>query len=344
MLDFSQTIRERRTIRRFNTTPVAPELLVYLLNGAASLYEAEGTPRWRCIYAGTSESRQRLVESMIAKMKESKLGKLIPVKMIDFLIKRITDIPAHLIFIAESADNRRQSDENYAAVCSVMQNFQLLGWERGLGMLWDTDPMLQSESFLTEIGLREGERLAGILHAGYFDKAPRSRRRTPAKQKWTTIGGGGEPDGPQLDNVRIPAQSILEMLNDAVWAPNDGLREPWRFIYVTGGEAADKLRASYGDASPASLLIVAKEEADPHKQEEDYAAVCCLIQNFQLLAKSKPWHVRRTVPEWIYDREWCKPFGIRPQERIVAVLELGGDAQSSEPAPAAPQLLNISHL
>lgn len=115
------------------------------------------------------------------------------------------------------------------------------------------------------------------------------------------------------------------------------------FIYVTGGEAAGNLRASYGDASPAYLLVAAKEEADLHKQEEHYAAVCCVIQNFQLLAKSKPWHVRRMIPEWIYDPQRCKPFGIRPQERIVAMLALGGDERYSNSA-STPPMLNITHL
>jgi len=344
-LNYAQLIRERRTIRRFNPTPVEPDLVVSLLTEAANLYAAESTPRWRCLYAGTQESRQRLVESMLAKMKESKFGKLIPAKMIHYFIKQITDIPSHLIFIAESAPDRRQSDENYAAVCSVMQNFLLLGWERGLGALWDTDPMLQSESFLAEIGLREGERFAGILHAGYFDKAPRARRRTPAEQKWTVIGGDGNPDELRSDNVRISEQRILEVLNDAVWAPNDGLREPWRFIYVTGSRATRQLPGGLdGNPSPDILLVVAKEEADSHKQEEDYAAVCCLIQNFQLLSKSKPWYARRTVPEWIYDRDQCKPFGILPQERIVAVMEIGENDESLPSAPSAPPMLNITHL
>ncbi|WP_283657652.1 nitroreductase family protein [Paenibacillus sp. RC343] len=30
----------------------------------------------------------------------------------------------------------------------------------------------------------------------------------------------------------VPQQLILELLNHAVWAPNDGLREPWRFIFA----------------------------------------------------------------------------------------------------------------
>jgi len=339
-LNIPQSIRERRTIRRFNTTPVPPELVVSLLNDAVNLYEVKGTPRWRSLFAGMPESRQRLVESMMTKMKENRFVKLMPSKMIDFFIKRVTEIPAHLIFIAESASDRRQSDENFAAVCSVMQNFQLLGWERGLGALWDTDPMFQSESFLAEIGLQEGERFAGILHIGYFDKAPRARRRTPAEQKWTVIGEGREADG----LVRISAQSILEVLNDAVWAPNDGLREPWRFIYVPGSEAAAKLSCSDGNTSSAFLLVVAEQEEDPHKQEEDYAAICCLIQNVQLLVKSRPWNVRRLLPEWIYDQNQCKVFGIQPEERVVAVLELGENHQSLQSESSPPPLLNLTHL
>ncbi|PCL93278.1 nitroreductase family protein [Paenibacillus lautus] len=343
-MNIPQTIRERRTIRRFNTTPVPPELVVSLLNDAVNLYEDKGTPRWRCLIAGTPESRQRLVESMMTKMKENRFVKLMPPKMIDFFIKRVTEIPAHLIFIAESASDRRQSDENFAAVCSVMQNFQLLGWERGLGALWDTDPMFQSESFLAEIGLQEGERFAGILHIGYFDKAPRARRRTPAEQKWTAVGEGREADGLRSERGGISAQSILEVLDDAVWAPNDGLREPWRFIYVTGSEAAAKLSNSEGYTSSAFLLIIAEHEEDPHKQEEDYAAICCLIQNVQLLVKSRPWNARRSIPEWIYDQDQCKAFGIQPEERVVAVLELGENNRSLQLVSSPPPLLNLTHL
>lgn len=36
------TIKERRSIRKYNETPVAQELVISLLKEAASLYEAEG--------------------------------------------------------------------------------------------------------------------------------------------------------------------------------------------------------------------------------------------------------------------------------------------------------------
>lgn len=332
MENVSQAIRERRTIRKFSARPVEQEVIVALLNEAASLYEAEGTPHWRCLYFGTPESREELAESMIAKVKDSHLGKLLPARMTGFLKKQITATPAHIIFIAESAETQRQCDENYAAVCSIMQNVQLLGWEQGLGMLWYTDSMFCSGSFFEKMGLKEGERFAGMLEIGYFEKTPRARKRTPAEESWSIIG---EDDRLHPDLNTVPAQSVLKLLNEAVWAPNDGMREPWRFIYVTGGQAARKLRSSGEEASTPFLMVVATEESDLHRQEEDYAAVCCLIQNFQLVAKSEPWNLRRLIPEWIYDTEQCSSFGIRPRERIVAVLELGGDKRVSN-AVSAP--------
>ncbi|WP_217593559.1 nitroreductase family protein [Cohnella sp. GbtcB17] len=333
-MNWSKTIRERRSVRRYSSRPVAQETIDSLLNEAAHLYRAEGdgASHWRSLCYRTPEARHRLADSMIAKIKGSTLGKLLPGKMIDLIKKQATDTPAHLVFIAESGSTQRQSDENYAAVCSIMQNVQLLGWELGIGMLWYTDQILNSAAFEREIGLREGERFAGILSMGYYEKVPRARKRTPAEQKWTIVEG--DVSG-YADHLQVSSRSVLALLNDAVWAPNDGLREPWRFIYAGGGEAADRLRALNGDAAAAFLLVVAKEESDSHKREEDYAAVCCLIQNFQLLAASEPWPVRRTMPEWIYDPEHCKPFGVRPQERIVAVLALGGDGRDSRSTPSS---------
>lgn len=358
-MNWSKTIRERRSVRRYSSRPIAQEIIDSLLNEAARLYrdEGEGASHWRSICYRTPEARHKLADSMIAKLKGSTLGKLLPGKMIDLIKKQATDTPAHLVFIAESGSTQLQSDENYAAACSIMQNVQLLGWELGIGMLWYTDQILSSAAFEREIGLREGERFAGILSMGYYEKVPRARKRTPAEQKWTALDGdiSGHAGHLQISSEHgsahqafartVSPQSVLALLNDAVWAPNDGLREPWRFIYVAGGEAADRLRTLNGDAAAAFLLVMAKEESDPHKREEDYAAVCCLVQNFQLLAASEPWTVRRTVPEWIYDPAQCEPFGVRPQERIVAVLALGGDGRDSRSTPttAASPPVNVTH-
>ncbi|MBW7458039.1 nitroreductase family protein [Paenibacillus sepulcri] len=190
-MSLSQLVRERRSIRKFNKLPVSQELIVELLEKATELYEPGEASSWRFIYAGTPESRQRLADYMISKMKENKLVKLVPNKMMDSIAKRLAEVPASLIVVAETDPDRRKNDEIYAGASSIMQIFQLLGWERGLGMLWDTERLIQNELFFSRIGIHEGERLVGILHMGYFDKAPKGRGRTAAEKKWTVSGGDG---------------------------------------------------------------------------------------------------------------------------------------------------------
>ncbi|WP_339209605.1 nitroreductase family protein [Paenibacillus sp. FSL K6-3182] len=176
---------------------------------------------WRCIYYDSMESRLRLAESMFAKVIDSRLGKLIPSKLTGFLTKSILNTPVHLVFIAASSENHRQRDNNYAAVCSIMQNLQLVGWENGLGMLWYTDPLLNNPSFFNEIGLKAGEKFAGILNIGYFDRSPKARKRTPAEMNWTEFTTDTKPHLTNEDRY-VSSQDILETLNIAVWAPNDG--------------------------------------------------------------------------------------------------------------------------
>jgi len=341
-VNVAKTIAERRTIRKFKDEPVPFELLNTLLKEASSLWKSEEQAHWRCVYYDSAASRLRLAESMFAKVTGSPLGKMIPSKLTEFLTKSVLSTPAHLVFIAESAASRRQRDENYAAVCSIMQNLQLLGWENGLGMLWYTDPMLINPSFFNEIGLKVGEKFAGILNIGYFDRPPKARKRTPAKQNWTEFITDAKPRLNTKDRY-VSSPDILEILTLSVWAPNDGLREPWRFIHVSDPESVSKLQPSPVNTSPSFLIVVAKKEADPHKQEEDYAAVCCLIQNFQLLASCKGLYVRRTIPEWIYEQRLPIPLQIDPQERTVAVLEVGPAEQISS-SSFIPSTVNVIRL
>ncbi|RJE87064.1 hypothetical protein D3P07_18015 [Paenibacillus sp. 1011MAR3C5] len=188
-MNLAELIMDRRSIRKCNAKPVEQELVVELLIDAASLQPSLKDGAWRVVYAGTPESSKRLVDYMLAQMAESKLGKWIPGKLLDVLKKRFTDIPAHVIVLSAKGQDRLTSDRNYAAVCGMMQSFQLLGWERGLGMIWDTESIIQHESFFEGVGKREDERFVGILHLGYFDKAPRGRKRTPAERKWTILQG-----------------------------------------------------------------------------------------------------------------------------------------------------------
>ncbi|MED1372550.1 nitroreductase, partial [Bacillus paranthracis] len=43
--------------------------------------------------------------------------------------------------------------------------------------------------FIEGLGLTRGQRIVGILHLGYFDKAPEGKARTPITEKMEIIEG-----------------------------------------------------------------------------------------------------------------------------------------------------------
>lgn len=110
----------------------------------------------------------------------------------------------------------------------------------------------------------------------------------------------------------VPPQIIEDLLDTAVWAPNHRRTEPWRFIilsdtgkheyiqlrkqlaYETADEASEEARQAHTQRTvdtlngvPLFLFVIMKKQEDKEKNEEDYAACACVIQNFLLLAWEK---------------------------------------------------------
>lgn len=146
----------------------------------------------------------------------------------------------------------------------------------------------------------------------------------------------GYIDGPGEFLDRAVSQGlVLELLNHAVWAPNDELREPWRFIFADSQYG--NIMQGLQEQAPAYLLVLVKQEADQHKREEDFAAVCCLIQNFRLLAHEQSLGVRCTLHDWMYDPSRTEMFGVLSNERVAAVLELGYSASQPKENTELPE-------
>lgn len=143
-----------------------------------------------------------------------------------------------------------------------------------------------------------------------------------------------------FDMRPVPQELVLELLNHAVWAPNHRHREPWRFIYDTCSEKHGFLNQQ----APAHVVITMNNDHNTHKQNEDLAAVFCLIQNFTLLAWERKLGVNISFYEWMFEREYCRKLGVTDKERIAAVLELGFYSKIPK-APSVPSAaLNWSLL
>ncbi|WP_281282531.1 nitroreductase family protein [Paenibacillus piri] len=67
--------------------------------------------------------------------------------------------------------------------------FSLLAWEHGIGMVWESYPLMHEPAFREALGIGPGEKVVGSLHVGYPAAIPAAQPRTAADRLLTVIGG-----------------------------------------------------------------------------------------------------------------------------------------------------------
>lgn len=137
---------------------------------------------WRFI-AFLDEGKQHLVEVL---KNEKEKGKF-PRPMKPERLEQLLSIPAFVVVVMQADPRPMIFEEDFAAVSACIQNFQLAAWERGIGMLWNTDPTIYSPTFHAQIGVKPGEKVVGIMQIGYPDMTPKAQQRTSIEEKLTVI-------------------------------------------------------------------------------------------------------------------------------------------------------------
>ena len=156
----------------------------------------------------------------------------------------------------------------------------------------------------------------------------------------------------------ITRGEIERLLDAAILAPNHKLTQPWRF-YVLGPEArhayglalgARKARkiddpakaaqtrdpvAAEHRALPAMLVVAVVNCDDVDRREEDYAAAMMAIQNLSLVAVEMGLGTHIKTGAVMADPASRAAVGVKDDERIVAVVNIGEPAEVPAPKPRA---------
>ncbi|HWI60648.1 MAG TPA: nitroreductase [Symbiobacteriaceae bacterium] len=157
---------------------------------------------------------------------------------------------------------------------------------------------------------------------------------------------------------------VAELIELATWAPNHRMAEPWHF-YVAMGAAKEPLCAIHRElvleeaplqaeraearyrkllAIPVFLVVTVQGDENPKRDLENYAAVCCAIQNLSLAA-----HARGLGTVWrtgnvIRDRRTRQWLGLGATERIVGLVQLGYPAVCPLPPARTPAQAKATFL
>ncbi|MFC3749124.1 nitroreductase [Paenibacillus sp. GCM10012306] len=175
----AQAIRERRSIRQYKSTPVPQELLLSLMNTANWAPNHALREPWRFIqYKGAA--RETFTEAVLGAMSHEERQKYELQRRKEYMT-----IPVHLIVVMQEDPRDKQWTEDFGAVCSWIQSFQLAAWEQGLGVVWKTNPYMFAPYFREAVGVAPGEKIVGVLHIGYPEVIPPAKPRTPAETRLT---------------------------------------------------------------------------------------------------------------------------------------------------------------
>lgn len=175
-----KVIRERRAIKKGYTDKVVKESTVReLLSDAICAPTHVMRQPWRFIFV----DKENL--PTFAKKVATTYDEKIQQNREDYL----NEPNAILVVLMEEPEAQKQWDENFGATASMIQNFWLLAWEIGLGVVWKTNPHIYDDRTKDIVQAADTEKIIGFIHLGYFDEAPLKKERIPVDEKFTTYKG-----------------------------------------------------------------------------------------------------------------------------------------------------------
>lgn len=142
----------------------------------------------------------------------------------------------------------------------------------------------------------------------------------------------------------VAKEDLFAVINDAVWAPNHGTREPWRLVVATEQElpklhellrdlAVPKWQELSEEALQAQMqkftlpgayaFMIVPEDARQKERLEDYAAAASFLQNMQLLAWDKGIGSCWKTPGFLDVPKFREALKVKQGERVIAMLQLG---------------------
>lgn len=142
----------------------------------------------------------------------------------------------------------------------------------------------------------------------------------------------------------VEREDLMAIIDDAVWAPNHGNREPWRLVVACGKELAnlhqllrDLTIPKWQELSSEDLakqmlkftlpggyaFVIVPEDVRQKERLEDYAAASTFIQNIQLLAWDRGIGSCWKTPGFLDNTKFREALKVQPGERVIAMLQVG---------------------
>ncbi|MDV6379341.1 nitroreductase [Sporosarcina sp. GW1-11] len=184
-LSVREAIVKRRSIKNFNGQPIEPEIIPEIIEDAVWAPNHGNRNPWRLIVAADEQ-----YEQLLEVLKEFGVAnwKQLSDEDLDKQMKKFTSASAAVFIIVPEDARQKERLEDFAAASMLIQNIQLLAWDRGIGTCWKTPPFLDNPKFRERLDVQPGERIISMLQFGYFDTLPKAAPRKTNEEIITYFG------------------------------------------------------------------------------------------------------------------------------------------------------------
>jgi nitroreductase len=180
------TVRQRRSIKRFTNRPVSRDEVEALL-GAASLAPNHRLTEPCRFYVLGPIARQAYGRAL----GERKARKLEDVAAADALRDRVADehraLPCMIAVAVVRNENSEIAEEDYAAAMMGIENLALVAVEMGLGTHIKTGGVMSDPAARAAVGVRDDERIVAIINVGEPAEVPPPKGRRGASTLTTWV-------------------------------------------------------------------------------------------------------------------------------------------------------------
>jgi nitroreductase len=179
--DLFDTLRRRRSHKRFKPEPVDPERIRTLLDAAVLAPNHKMTEPWGFLVLGPRA--QHVYAERKAQIKYGDHMGVEGKAKAEQMIADLAGIPV-VIGVTQKLDNDPvRREEDYAAVFMGIQNLLLAATALGLGSKVNTGTFLDDALFRAALGVADDERLVAALHIGEPAEELAPKKRAPASDK-----------------------------------------------------------------------------------------------------------------------------------------------------------------
>ena len=183
MATIFDSLRKRRSIRKYQCKPVPQELIENVLSVAGWAPSAHNAQPWRFIVLANASVKQDLATAMAEAwaIDMSKDGTKIEPEMKQARVERFATSPVLILAclamedMIKQPDQKRQSVERDLAMQSfgaAMQNLLLAADAKGLGACWFCAPAFSKETVCEVLKIPEGVEPQALVALGYPAEKP----------------------------------------------------------------------------------------------------------------------------------------------------------------------------